>query len=61
MLYTSSYAQVKTYILPPEAPRIKVTQQDIHVSVGADAVLECQATGAPTPHVHWFKGRSRST
>lgn len=48
-------------ILPPEAPRIRVTQQAIHVSAGADAVLECQATGAPPPLVRWFKGRSRST
>ncbi|TWW61140.1 Hemicentin-1 [Takifugu flavidus] len=39
-----------------EAPRIRVTQQAIHVSVGADAVLECQATGAPPPLVRWFKG-----
>uniref|UniRef100_H3D7B6 Hemicentin 2 n=1 Tax=Tetraodon nigroviridis TaxID=99883 RepID=H3D7B6_TETNG len=49
-------SRIAVWLHVPEAPRIKVTQQDIHVSVGADAVLECQATGAPPPLVRWFKG-----
>ncbi|CAB1456761.1 unnamed protein product [Pleuronectes platessa] len=39
-----------------EVPRITVTQQIVLVSVGGDATLECQATGVPSPLVHWFKG-----
>uniref|UniRef100_A0A8D2ZR19 Hemicentin-1 n=1 Tax=Scophthalmus maximus TaxID=52904 RepID=A0A8D2ZR19_SCOMX len=39
-----------------EVPRITVAQQDVLVSVGGDATLECQATGVPSPLVHWFKG-----
>lgn len=27
------------------------------MSVGGDATLECQATGVPSPLVHWFKGK----
>lgn len=53
-----------TYILSfhvsPEVPRITVVQQVVLVSVGGDAVLECQVTGVPPPVVHWFKGKLQS-
>ncbi|XP_039476218.1 hemicentin-1 [Oreochromis aureus] len=39
-----------------EAPRITVVQQVVLVTAGGDATLECQATGFPSPLVHWFKG-----
>ncbi|XP_024909221.1 hemicentin-1-like [Cynoglossus semilaevis] len=39
-----------------ELPRITVLQQVVLVSVGGDAVLECQASGAPPPLIHWYKG-----
>lgn len=29
------------------------------VSIGGNAILECQATGVPPPLVHWFKGMLR--
>ncbi|XP_030000348.1 hemicentin-1 [Sphaeramia orbicularis] len=50
---TASQSVALTYA---EAPRITVAQQNILVSVGGDATLECRAVGVPTPVVHWFKG-----
>uniref|UniRef100_A0A665WWJ3 Hemicentin 2 n=1 Tax=Echeneis naucrates TaxID=173247 RepID=A0A665WWJ3_ECHNA len=38
------------------APRVTVVQQVVLVSIGGDVTLECQATGIPSPLVHWFKG-----
>lgn len=33
-----------------------MVQQVVLVTAGGDATLECQATGFPSPLVHWFKG-----
>lgn len=47
-------------VFPPEVPRLTVTQPVLLVSVGSDVTLECQATGVPSPLVHWFKGKLRT-
>lgn len=63
-LYTltlfSQNAQFNFFFFFSEGPKVTVAQQDILVSVGGDATLECQATGVPPPLVHWFKGKLRS-
>ncbi|XP_077377558.1 hemicentin-1 [Festucalex cinctus] len=51
---TASQSVLLTYA---EVPIITVVQQVLLVAVGGDATLECQASGAPPPLVHWFKGK----
>lgn len=36
-----------------------MTQPAMLVSIGGNAILECQATGVPPPLVRWFKGMLR--
>ncbi|XP_055017752.1 hemicentin-1 [Boleophthalmus pectinirostris] len=50
---SSSHSVLLVYA---EVPRITVVQQNILVSVGGDATLECQTSGSPSPLVHWYKG-----
>ncbi|KAM9810462.1 hemicentin-1 [Neosynchiropus ocellatus] len=49
---TASQSAVLTYA---EGPRVTVGQPVVLVSLGEDALLECKASGIPTPVVHWFK------
>ncbi|XP_058491292.1 hemicentin-1 [Solea solea] len=50
---TASQSVSLTFV---ELPRITVSQQVVLVSVGGDVTLECQASGVPSPLIHWFKG-----
>lgn len=46
-------AWLKNYFLVP--PRWQIEPTDANVSAGQDVVLNCQATGYPTPTVVWKK------
>ncbi|XP_067083733.1 hemicentin-1 [Osmerus mordax] len=50
---TSSQSVTLTFA---EVPRVVAKLKVVLVAVGGDATLQCLATGAPPPKLHWFKG-----
>jgi len=44
-------------LVAEEAPVISADEDVINAITGHTAVIRCEATGAPSPQISWFKDR----